>query len=253
MDNEVVKLKKEGHIAFVALEEKEYRNTFTIRFIKGLKDVFARIDSDPDIRVVVVHGYGNYFCCGGTKEELIGLYEGIGKNERVNFTDMKFYDILLQCKVPVISAMQGHALGGGLALGCFADIIVMGEQCIYSTNFMKYGFTPGMGATYIIPKKFGTLIGSEMLMSARNYYGNELKERGANAKIVSKEDVITVAVEIARDISDKPLLSVKELKKNLSRTIMEEVPDAIEKELEMHRLTFKQPEVLRRIEDLFGN
>ena len=83
----------------------------------------------------------------------------------------------------MISAMQGHALGGGLAFGCFADIIVMGVECIYSANFMKYGFTPGMGATYIIPRKFGEVLGTEMLLTAKNYYGSELKERGASAKI----------------------------------------------------------------------
>lgn len=252
MDN-VINLHKEGHIAFVALEEKEYKNTFTMRFVYGLKEAFKQIDHDDDIKVVIVHGYDPYFCCGGTKDELISLYEGINQDgeAKIKFTDMKFHDILLQCKVPVISAMQGHALGGGLALGCYADVIVMGEQYIYNTNFMKYGFTPGMGATYIIPKKFGDLLGNEMLFSAKNYYGAELKERGAAAKIVKKEEVIRTAVEIARDIADKPILSLKELKKNLCSSIMNELPAAIERELDMHYITFRQPEVLRRIENLF--
>jgi polyketide biosynthesis enoyl-CoA hydratase PksI len=253
--NSVVNLRKDGCIAWVALEERESKNTFTMRLIQGLKAVFGQIDAEPGIKVVIVHGYGPYFCCGGTKEELIGLYQGLHKEgaERIQFTDLRFHDILLQCKVPVIAAMQGHALGGGLALGCFADIIVMGEQCIYSANFMKYGFTPGMGATYIIPKRFGTLLGWEMLYSARNYYGAELKERGASALIVKKQDVIKTALEFARDLADKPLLSLKELKKNLSAAIMKELPSAIEKELEMHRITFGQAEVLNRIEARFGN
>ena len=281
MDN-VVKLYKEKNIGIVVLEEREYKNTFSNRFVKGIMQTFAAIKNDPDIKVVIVHGYDNYFCCGGTKEELIGLYEGIGKGT-AQFTDMQisfdsdqhpksdislgskepsdsdipldsnFYDLLLNCDVPVISAMQGHALGGGLAFGCFADIIVMSIECIYSANFMKYGFTPGMGATYIIPKKLGELLGTEMLLTAKNYYGEELKNRGAPAKIVRKSEVIRTAMEIANDLADKPLLSLKVLKKNLTSQIRSELPAVIEQELEMHRITFSQPEVRMRIEKLFGN
>jgi polyketide biosynthesis enoyl-CoA hydratase PksI len=161
---------------------------------------------------------------------------------------LSIYDLLIKCEVPVIAAMQGHALGGGMVFGSSADIMVMAEECIYSTNFMKYGFTPGVGATYIIPKKFGQVLGTEMLMTARNYYGGELKERGAAAKIVRKVDVIDTAMEIAQDLSAKPLISLKILKDHLTRQIRLELPDIIERELEMHRITFTQPEVTNMIE-----
>lgn len=92
----------------------------------------------------------------------------------------------------------------------------MGEECIYSANFMKYGFTPGMGATYIIPKRFGETLGNEMLLTARNYYGAELKKRSAPVKIVSKKDMISVAMGMARGLADKPLLPLKILKKYLT-------------------------------------
>ena len=252
---DVIQLIKEDAVGIVVLQEKEYKNTFTPRFVRGLKVVFETIHHDPEIKVVMVHGYDNYFCCGGTKEELIGLYEGINREEgqeRSQFTDSNFHDLLLRCEVPVIAAMQGHALGGGLAFGCFADIIIMGEQCLYNAIFMKYGFSPGMGSTYIIPKKLGEVLGTEMLLSARNYYGGELKERGAPVKIVMKQDVINTGMEIARDLAEKPLLSLKVLKKHFTQHIRAELPQAISEKLEMHRITFAQPEVRRRIETLFG-
>lgn len=254
MDN-VVKLKKDGAIAIVALEEKEFGNTFTKRFIYNLKDIFEIIEQDMEIKVVVVHGYDNYFCCGGTKDELIGLYEGFtGKTEEeAQFTDLNFHDLLFRCQVPVISAMQGHALGGGLAFGCFADFIVMGEQCLYSANFMKYGFSPGMGATYIVPQKLGSLLGTEMLFTARNYYGRELKERGAPVKVVHRQDVMETAMEMAAELADKPRLSLIELKKHMTAGMVADIERYVAKEMEMHRITFAQPEVRKRIESLFGN
>lgn len=254
MEN-VIKLTKDGPIAVVVMEEREYGNTFTQRFILGLLDAFKMIGQDHGIKVVIVHGYDNYFCCGGTKEELITLHKGAGKEEsrdQAKFSDTGFHDLFLRCEVPVISALQGHALGAGLALGCTADIMVMGEQCIYSANFMKYGFTPGFGATYIIPRKLGQPLGNEMLLTARNYYGHELKERGAPVKIVHKQQVKQTAFEIASDLADKPLVSLKVLKKHLACQIRSEFSVAVQKELEMHQITFPQPEVRERIERLFG-
>ncbi|UCH94133.1 MAG: enoyl-CoA hydratase/isomerase family protein [Candidatus Aminicenantes bacterium] len=257
MDNhKVIKLSKQGLIAVVTMEEREYGNTFTPRFIKGMMEAFAALTRDTAIKVVLVHGCDNYFCCGGTKEELITLHKGAGKEEdqqQVKFTDTGFHDLFLRCELPVIAALQGHALGAGLALGCTADIMVMGEQCIYSANFMKYGFTPGFGATYIVPKKLGEALGNEMLFTARSYYGRELKERGAPVKIVSRKEVMETAFHIAGDLADKPLVSLKVLKKHLAQQVQPGLSAAIEKELAMHRITFPQPEVRDRIEGLFGN
>ena len=250
----VIKLSVVNNIGYVAMEDREYKNTFSMQFVSGLKETFALIDQNPQIKVVIIHGFDNYFSCGGTKEELIGLYEGIGKtgSEKVQFDDLKFHDLLLNCEVPVIAAMQGHAIGGGLAFGSFADIIVLAEEAIYNAIFMKYGFTPGMGATYIIPRKFGALLGNEMLYTAKNYYGKELKERGAPAKIVSKRDVIPTAVEIAEELADKPIGSLKLLKEHLTQEMRRELPLYIENELHMHEKSFVQQEVRDRIESKFG-
>jgi polyketide biosynthesis enoyl-CoA hydratase PksI len=249
--SDVIKLSIKEEIAILSFEEREYKNTFTHRFNMGIIEAFKQIVNDPAVKVVIMHGYDNYFCCGGTQSELIKLHEGLKEGNK-NFRDLTFYDLPLRCEVPVISAMQGHALGGGLAFGCFADIIVMGEQCIYSANFMKYGFTPGMGATYIIPKRLGGVLGEEMLYTAGNYYGYELKQRGAPVKIVDKKEVIPTAMEIAEKLTEKPLLSLKTLKKYFVTRIHSQIQEAVKDELAMHQITFVQPEVLEMIQKKFG-
>lgn len=245
--SDVIKFRREGAIGIVAIEERESKNTFSKRFIEGIMEVFDQIGKMQDLKVVVVHGYDNYFCCGGTKEELVGIFEG-----RLQFNDLNFYDILLRCEIPVIAAMQGHALGGGLAFGSYADMIVLGRECLVAANFMKYGFTPGMGATYMIPLKFGSMLGNEMLFSARNYSGEEIRERGAPFKIVKKDEVIATAMKMAQELADKPRLSLKVLKEHLTRDIRATLPKIIEAEIAMHKITFAQPEVRKRIEEMFG-
>lgn len=246
MMNEVVRITVNNSIATVIMEDRESKNTFSEDFLYSLKRVFSIIKHDETIKVVIIHGYDNYFCCGGTQTELIKIYDG--KN---TFTDLGIHDILLRCDVPVIAAMQGHALGGGLVFGCYADVIVMAKQAMYSTNFMKYGFTPGFGSTYIIPHRFGDVLGREMLFSAKNYSGAELLERGAGAKVVDRQMVLSVAREIAEELVEKPRLSLMVLKNHFRNLMNNDLTSHISQELAMHELTFKQLEVRDRIEKLF--
>jgi polyketide biosynthesis enoyl-CoA hydratase PksI len=235
-------------IGVVILEDRASRNTFSRSFVEGLRNVFAEVALDTSLRVIVVHGYDNYFCCGGTKEELLTITDG-----KLQFTDANFFDLLLQCEIPVIAAMQGHALGGGLAFGAFADLLVMAQEAIYSANFMRYGFTPGMGATYIIPRKFGEVLGTEMLYGALSYHGGELRQRGAGAQIVTRDKVVSSALTLAHELADKPRVALLELKRHLAAPIRQALPEIVERELAMHKVTFAQAEVRQRIETLFGN
>lgn len=243
----VVTLTMEKGIATVQLLDRESRNTFSHAFIQGLIETFQALNTHDEIKVVVIHGFDNYFCCGGTQEELLSLQSG-----KTTFTDLGFYRLLLDCPIPTIAAMQGHAIGGGLAFGCYADLMILAEECIYSTNFMKYGFTPGMGATYMIPKKFGETIGHELLYTAETYFGGILKSKGIPIPVVGKANVISTAMQLAEQLADKPRYSLKLLKAHLTHEIQQKLPQIIEQELMMHQETFMRPEVKARIAERFG-
>lgn len=245
---DVVTLDYQDSIAIVKLEDKASKNTFSKDLIDGLMRVFAIINRESQAKVVIVQGYDNFFCCGGTQEELLKISTG-----ETTFADLVFYRLLLDCEVPTIAAMQGHGIGGGLVLGLYADLIVLAEECFYTANFMKYGFTPGMGATYILPKKFGTLLGTEMLYTAKNYQGLELQKRGIQATVVKKAEVVPTAFALAKELADKPLKSLKILKQHLTQRIKADLVQVIKAELIMHEQTFAfSADVKRRIETTFG-
>jgi 4-carboxy-3-alkylbut-2-enoyl-[acp] decarboxylase len=159
----------------------------------------------------------------------------------------------LECDIPVISAMQGHGIGGGFVMGLFSDFVVLSRESIYTANFMKYGFTPGMGATYMIPLKLGVSLGQEMLLRACNFRGEELEKRGVPYPVVPRDKVVSHAMVVARDLVQKPRLSLITLKKHLVEQHRQELPKVIEKEIAMHDKTFHQQEVKDRIVELFGH
>ena len=148
--------------------------------------------------------------------------------------------------------MQGHGIGGGFVLGLFADFVILSRESVYTTNFMKYGFTPGMGATYIIPKKLGLSVGEELLLNAGNYRGADLEKRGVPFPVYARSEVPGQALQLARQLAEKPRLSLMTLKAHLVAPMRQELPGIIAQEVAMHEKNFHQPEVKERIISLFG-
>lgn len=248
MTDDVIELTEvEPGIVCLRMQDRVHKNTFTHELSAALIRSFATIAANATYKVVILTGYDTYFASGGTQEDLLALQEGRGK-----FSDNNIYGLALECEIPVISAMQGHGIGGGFVMGLFADFVILSRESVYTTNFMKYGFTPGMGATMIVPRKLGLTLGEEMLLLARRYRGEELKQRGVPFPVFPRAEVMDQAMAMARELAEKPRQSLIVLKEQLVRALREELPAVIAQEVAMHAKTFHQPEVRENIRLLFG-
>ncbi len=248
MSDQIVELKDMGAgVIQITMQDKVHKNTFSEELTYGLIQAFATIKSQNHYKVVILTGYDSYFASGGTQGSLLHLSEGKGK-----FTDLNLYSLALDSPIPVISAMQGHGIGGGFVMGLFADFVILGRESIYTTNFMKYGFTPGMGATLILPQKFGISLAEEMLLTAKTYYGEELQKRGIPFPVLPRAEIAEYALELASTLAEKPRVSLITLKDHLVAHLREELSKVIDQEVTMHEKTFRQPEVKENIETLFG-
>lgn len=237
----------EDGIHLIRMQDRESRNTFSVELSVGLIEAFARVAARDDLRAVVLTGYDSYFASGGTREGLLGLQAGQG-----TFADVNLYSLALDCEIPVISAMQGHGIGGGFVMGLYADFVVLSREAVYTTNFMKYGFTPGMGATYILEKKLGTALATEMLIAAETFRGATLRERGVPYPVLPRQDVLPHSLALARRVAEKPRGALVALKRHLASRMRAELPGYIAQEVEMHAQTFHDDGVKTRIGALFG-
>ncbi len=235
-------------VAALAMEDREGSNTFTLALVTALFERFAEVAADPGLKVVVLHGYESVFCAGGTLGELLEIADGTR-----SFDDKGFYRLLLDCPLPVIAAMQGHAMGGGFVFGLYADVVLLAREALYGTNFMKYGFTPGMGATLVVPHKLGPALAAEMLFSARAYHGGRLAERGVPFPVLPRAEVVPQALALAAELADKPRPALTLLKARLTAELRARLPEAVAEERRMHEATFAAPEIRARIAARFGN
>lgn len=247
MNNSVLQVTRPlPEVALLKIEDREAKNCFTDTLMHGLVDTFRQVSKDTSVHAVVMTGYDSYFCSGATRKILERLQAG-----KADFSEGGLYNLPLDCEVPVIAAMQGHAIGGGLVFGLFSDVVVLSRESVYAANFMKYGFTPGMGATLVLPLKLGTALGTEMLISARTYRGQELADRGVPYQVLPRADVLDHAMGLARDLARIPRTSLTLLKAHLNRALHASLPDTIERELAMHQATIGNDDVRARIASLF--
>lgn len=238
-------------VAVVTMRDTAHKNTFTMELLTDLGRAFASAQNDPRYKVIVLTGYGNYFCSGGTREALLDIHAG---NSTFLTSDGQpnVYSMPLDCPIPVISAMQGHGVGGGLSMGLFADFVLLAREAVYTANFMKYGFTPGFGSTLVFPAKLGVPLAQDFLLTARTFRGADLATRGIPFEVRPRKEVLPAALELARNLAEKPRTSLVTLKDHLVRDLRERLPAVIAQELAMHEITFHQPEVKELLITRYG-
>ncbi|TXC99871.1 polyketide synthase [Streptomyces sp. ISID311] len=225
-----------GPVAEVNLCDTEHNNGIT----PGLRDRLPRaLDfacAQPPTRVVILTGRPDVFCSGGTLEDLAAP----GPPRAPLAWD--FVTSPLTCPLPVIVAAQGHAIGGGLLLALYADLTILSDRSSYAANFLSYGFTPCLGATYLVPSALGPVLGHEMLYTARPYRGRELAARGAGTLTVPHSTVLERARHSAGRMAQAPRPSLELLKRQIAPLRLQAAHAAFQRELPDHAATLASPQ-----------
>ncbi|WNO11561.1 beta-ketoacyl synthase N-terminal-like domain-containing protein [Teredinibacter sp. KSP-S5-2] len=249
LNTQVIKAKAHPQgIIEVRMEDREAKNMFSEAFTDGMSEVFQHIEANPQYKVVVLTGYDKYFASGGTKAALLAIQDG-----QTQFTDNKVFQSTWACSIPVIAAMQGHGVGGGLTLGLFSDIALLSEESKYFSPYMQYGFTPGAGANFVTPNMFGLDLAKESLLLAVENSGSELQQRGVSLRVLPRDQIRDNALAIAQQIADRPRSVLTALKNQWQQQTQDHIEENYQHELDMHQKTFVgQTETRSQITDLFN-
>jgi polyketide biosynthesis enoyl-CoA hydratase PksI len=240
----LVVIDTDGPVVTVRLCDAAGRNALSRELSCQLEAALSEVAAVPDARVMILAGLPEYFCTGANRDVLEAAFEG-----RIVPRELVLPRHLLDVPVPVIAAMEGHAIGGGLALALCADLIVAARESWYSCNFIRYGFTPGMGTTALLGHVLGPTLAAEMLFTGRNVRGRELEAHGRLNAVVPRAGVLPAARALADQIAEQPATALQALKTTLSAPKRQLFEAARGAEILMHELTFRHPETGRRIRE----
>ena len=231
-------------VAVIHMHDTEGKNALSEDFVEALSETITAAVGDPSTKVLVVTGMEDVFCSGAPKELLMQLVD----NELVP-GDIQLPGFLLNVPLPMIAAMEGHAIGGGLALGVCADIVIASRESRYGCSFMNFGLSPGMGTTRLLEHVMSPARAAELMFTGEFKRGSEFEANGDFNYVLSRGEVRPKALDLAARISEKPRVSLETLKKGLAETRLKIFEQAFASEQAMHIITLDQPDIRKFIED----
>ena len=227
-------VEKSGHVALVEIRRPPH-NFFDIPLIKEIADAFESFDEDVNIRAIVLAAQGKAFCAGanfGDGSTLDG--QGRRPNEPGPGVAPLYVEgnRLFRTKKPIVAAVHGAAVGGGLGLAMVADFRVACPETRFCANFTRLGFHPGFGLTVTLPAVVGQTKAALMFYTSRRVTGEEAHAMGLADMLVPQQQVRDAAINLASEISENSPLGLVATRMTLRGDIADRVRKATDHELE---------------------
>jgi enoyl-CoA hydratase/carnithine racemase len=227
-------IEKTGHVALVEIRRPP-NNFFDIPLIKDIAGAFESFDEDSNIRAIVLAAQGNAFCAGANFGDGSTLdAQGRRSNEPGPGVAPLYIEgnRLFRTKKPIIAAVHGAAVGGGLGLAMVADFRVTCPEARFCANFTRLGFHPGFGLTVTLPAVIGETKASLMFYTSRRVPGDEAYAMGLADVLVRQDQVRDAAIKLADEIGENSPLGLIATRMTMRGGIADRVREATDHELE---------------------
>ncbi len=220
----IVQISRDAHVAIVEICKPPH-NFFDPEMLQALASAFEEVDNDPEFRSLVLCAQGTSFCAGAdfSKREARPVNDS---PRRVN----PIYDEALRmfaCAKPVVAAIHGPAIGGGLGLALVGDFRVTCAEARFSANFNRLGFHPGFGLSVTLPRLIGMQKAALMFYTGRRVGGEEALAMGMADMLVERDAVRAEAIKLAREIATSAPLAVQSTRATLRRGLVEAIRAAV--------------------------
>jgi enoyl-CoA hydratase len=193
-------------VAVVTLGDPDRYNALSSALVGELTDALTALRDDRDARVVVLRGEGKGFCAGAvmTGDELPARAEGRGPVGRIHMFQQHLVDMILavrEAPQPVIAAVHGAAVGGGLALALACDLRIATRDAFFASHFIRVGLSScDVGTSYLLPRIVGPTRAAELMLTGRRFSAEEAETFGMLNRVVDGDDLLDAAFELADGI-----------------------------------------------------
>lgn len=219
-----VRVEREGRVATLCFNRPEARNAIAdIAACDDLADAVEAVQRDSAISCVVLTGAGESFCAGGDMKTLRSRRpENIGAqvsaaDTRSNYRRgvQRAIRALWEIEVPMIAAVNGHAIGLGCDLACICDLRIASEKAIFASSFVSVGLIPGDGGAWLLPRVVGYSRAAQLLYTGQRIDAFTALEWGMVSETVGAEELMPRAFELAQQIASQPPQALRMAKRLL--------------------------------------
>ncbi|MEW5743786.1 MAG: enoyl-CoA hydratase family protein [Myxococcota bacterium] len=225
--------RQDGGVLVLTLNRPQTLNSLTFEVYAELRDTFAALEREPDVKVVVLTGAGRGFCSGGDVTQIIGELVKREPAEVLHFARMTC-DVIRNMRAlrkPIISAINGTAAGAGAVLALASDLRIMAEEAKFAFLFTKVGLAGSdMGASFLLPRVIGLGRATELLMLGDSVPASQALAWGLCSQVVPGAELMDAALKLARRLEAGPALALGVTKEMLNATLSASLNDALDEE-----------------------
>jgi enoyl-CoA hydratase/carnithine racemase len=215
--NPLVSTERKGFTAVIEMHRPP-ANFFDLELLAALGDAILAVDGEADVRSIVLCSEGKHFCAGADLRgmDATGIRAVYREAQR-----------LFSGRRPIVAAVQGAAIGGGLGLALAADFRVAAADSRLSANFAKLGFHQGFALSVTLPRIVGQQRALDLLYTGRDVSGTEAERIGLCDRLVSS-DPRAAAIDLAEEIGESAPLSLIAIRATMRRSLLAEVASALD-------------------------
>jgi enoyl-CoA hydratase/carnithine racemase len=209
------------HIVTLTLNDPERHNPLTGNtMVAEFLEAVRRIDADRSVRAVILTGNGRSFSAGGDVKAMLRQATGevdamqVRHEYRAGIQQLPL--ALFNLEVPVIAAVNGHAIGAGLDLACMCDIRIAADTAKFAESFVKVGIVAGDGGAWLLPRIIGLSRAAELSFTGRTIDARQALGWNLVSQVVPAADLMATAMTLAQEIAANPPHAVR-LTKRLIR------------------------------------
>jgi enoyl-CoA hydratase len=225
----------EAQVATVTLNRPEVHNAQNDTLRRELYDVFTALSTDDDVKVIVITGAGERaFSAGADIREFVAPASPTEQRERRK--RLEYRAVMDRCSQPIIAAINGFALGGGLELALACDIRIAAENATLGLTEINLAIIPGGGGTQRLPRLVGKGKALEMILTGARIPAAEALRIGLVERVVPAGEALKAATELARTIAEKAPIALRYAKESVVKGLGMALEDGLRLEGDLSTL-----------------
>lgn len=228
----------ENHIAIITLNRPDKANALVPAIKAQLTELLRRINTDQEVRCVLLRANGKHFCSGGdlsSMKEQSSCVDGRDRMRGASAWVKELYNL----EKPVIAAIHGCAYGAGFSMALASDFIVAANNARFCYSFLNVGLVPDMGALYLLPRRVGAARAKEIAISHRTVSAQEAYTLGIVDYLSEPEELMQTAMKLATDLANGPTYAIGMTKNLCNRSFEIDFNSYLEMETSYQAIAFQ--------------
>lgn len=238
-DEKILLTEKKNGVGIITLNRPDKLNSFNDELTFQLQDALKEMEKDKEVKAIIITGAGRGFCAGQDLQSR-SIAQEVGQRPSLGDSIRRRYNPIVtklrRMEKPIIAAVNGVAAGAGASVALACDFRIITEKTSFIQSFTKVGLVPDSGATFILPRLVGVTKAFELMLSAEKLTAEEAMKLGIVNKIVSDENLMKEATELAEKLAAGPTKAFALTKRAVNRAVFHDLEEGLEYEASLQEI-----------------